>query len=984
MIVTTFLLYAISEKRSWLATIGSAVFQYVVVLAVALLFLSPHPKLASSWFINILKAVSLGMTGYGFLWYWLRDRIEGQSTHAATSGEDGQAGNRQGWISQIEVHTLLNGLLITSLAVLAMGRFFLIPDQPGAWISTVGSPMGVLAWAAFGVLASCVWRDNATKSYSAGTRAWLVGWMGLLLVGLGSAVVDQYLTEPEDFIAWLPFRVVMIGAVLVALFQTGLIWFLDAARKTTDGSATLDSAEAESSLSSRQSLALPVLLTGSIALTFAVRGAWLNPASFWLYIGVIIVLTILATLIGWMLRDGRLSFVSAATVVLGASLVCWEDPHGWFNHRDQPDWCNVVAIVLSLLALSWTAYYIFKRRSEAQPRSFVWLPNVVLLGGTIWIFVAAILQYGVDSFSRASGSSLANPFGFAAFALVVGLAMLSIWNDRARFRVVSGYLLSVSFAIALVSVFAPSNEWRFISVTLGVGLIVAVWGIVWLNRAKLFRVAARFGALQLDSLELSMRRQLPVYSLIFGGLVLTAALIVIFQFELRPHRYMAASVPLALAIGLGTQSNQSSRRWLQFLTLLLITIGVLFLAWADLTRAQMIELPMIQLLVRSLIVLSGAMFVYGGLVTRWVRAGDTWLRSLREMAVVTCGLAIFCLVLVIASEASAFVEDVGCGLLVGESITVAILVAGMIAGLIAIALRPENDPFALSLQGRMGYVYAAEFVCLALIAHLYFSMPGLFQLGIKDYWPYVMMAICFGGVGVAHVLEERKLTVLGQPLFNTAAVLPLIVAFAIFGVGSEANRELVMLTVGMAYLMISYIHKSLLSGAAAVVFGNLALWMFFQRSEFSFLDHPQLWLIPPAISTLIASQLSSKSLSVKQLSALRYICVTIIYVSSTTEIFISGIGDNLWPPIILAILSVVGVMSGIMFRVKSFLYFGSLFLLMAMITMVAHAHQSLGHVWPWWAFGIGLGIAILVMFGLFEKRKNEMKAIANQLKDWEA
>jgi Na+-driven multidrug efflux pump len=65
------------------------------------------------------------------------------------------------------------------------------------------------------------------------------------------------------------------------------------------------------------------------------------------------------------------------------------------------------------------------------------------------------------------------------------------------------------------------------------------------------------------------------------------------------------------------------------------------------------------------------------------------------------------------------------------------------------------------------------------------------------------------------------------------------------------------------------------------------------------------------------------------------------------------------------------------------LYFGSLFLLMAMITMVAHAHQRLDHVWPWWAFGIGLGIAILVMFGLFEKKKNEMKAIAGRFKEWE-
>jgi len=84
------------------------------------------------------------------------------------------------------------------------------------------------------------------------------------------------------------------------------------------------------------------------------------------------------------------------------------------------------------------------------------------------------------------------------------------------------------------------------------------------------------------------------------------------------------------------------------------------------------------------------------------------------------------------------------------------------------------------------------------------------------------------------------------------------------------------------------------------------------------------------------------------------------------------------------VLSVIGIMSGIMLQIKSFLYFGSLFLLMAMITMVAHAHQRLDHVWPWWAFGVALGIGILVMFGLFEKRKKEMKAIAFRLKDWEA
>jgi hypothetical protein len=99
------------------------------------------------------------------------------------------------------------------------------------------------------------------------------------------------------------------------------------------------------------------------------------------------------------------------------------------------------------------------------------------------------------------------------------------------------------------------------------------------------------------------------------------------------------------------------------------------------------------------------------------------------------------------------------------------------------------------------------------------------------------------------------------------------------------------------------------------------------------------------------------------------------------EIFISGIGESLAPPIILAVLSLAGIMAGIILRIKAFLYFGTLFLFMAMLSMVAHAQQALAHVWPWWAFGIGTGIAILVMFGMIEKRKNDLDLLQRNPED---
>ena len=102
------------------------------------------------------------------------------------------------------------------------------------------------------------------------------------------------------------------------------------------------------------------------------------------------------------------------------------------------------------------------------------------------------------------------------------------------------------------------------------------------------------------------------------------------------------------------------------------------------------------------------------------------------------------------------------------------------------------------------------------------------------------------------------------------------------------------------------------------------------------------------------------------------------------EIFISGIGENLAPPIILAVLSLTGILVGMILRTKAFLYFGTLFLFMSMLSMVAHAQQALGHVWPWWAFGIGTGIAILVMFGVIEKRKNELGSLKDDPEDGDA
>jgi hypothetical protein len=143
------------------------------------------------------------------------------------------------------------------------------------------------------------------------------------------------------------------------------------------------------------------------------------------------------------------------------------------------------------------------------------------------------------------------------------------------------------------------------------------------------------------------------------------------------------------------------------------------------------------------------------------------------------------------------------------------------------------------------------------------------------------------------------------------------------------------------------------------------------------------WLIPPALSVLVAGHVNRKWLSEAQLTALRYVCITLIYVSSTGEMFIAGAGRSIWHPMILATLSILGVMAGMLMRIRAFLYLGSSFLFLSIVSMVWHAAHIIDRVWPWWVFGLVMGIALLVFFGVFEKKRNEVLRVFGRLKEWE-
>ena len=309
--------------------------------------------------------------------------------------------------------------------------------------------------------------------------------------------------------------------------------------------------------------------------------------------------------------------------------------------------------------------------------------------------------------------------------------------------------------------------------------------------------------------------------------------------------------------------------------------------------------------------------------------------------------------------------------------------AGLAVAALAAALVPGRDPLGLSERGRTLYVYLAEGLAALLLLHIRVTMPWLFRGWFLRFWPLVVMAIAFIGVGLSEVFRRRKERVLYEPLENTGAILPLLPAIGFWVVSSQVHYSLLLLSIGVLYASLSVLRRSFLYSVLAALAANGSLWYLLHQWEgLDITEHPQLWLIPPALCALVAGYINRDRLTPQQSAAIRYASAIVIYVSSTADIFINGVAEAPWLPGVLAGLSILGALAGILLRVRAFLYLGTAFLVVALMTIIWHAAE--GHTWIWWLTGIVTGALIIALFGLFEKRRDDVLRVVDELKHWQA
>ena len=455
---------------------------------------------------------------------------------------------------------------------------------------------------------------------------------------------------------------------------------------------------------------------------------------------------------------------------------------------------------------------------------------------------------------------------------------------------------------------------------------------------------------------------------------------------------MASVASVALLVpGLGAMACSSRRELFQRVSLWFMAIAAVEFLWAWMEPQPRFDF-WLQRSIRALEALGATVFVLSVLVSRLIPVASDWRRAVSRGVIDVGSAAGLALAAVLVQEALWFDPINGCPITGSQIAFVAVALIGLAAALLALALRDRGSEisdlkFEISPLGSVitpqACVYAAEVVIGLLFLHLYLSMPELFRGYLQPYWPLIVMAIAFAGVGTSELCQQAGLKVLSEPLQNSAALLPLIPALGFWVATSRTDYSTVLFVAGLVYVWLNLRRRSFWYVLGAALAGNAGLWSLWSEYGFELLVRPQVWLIPPAVSVLAAAQWNRQRLTEAQLAAIRYPAITLIYVSSAGEMFLTGISQSFWLPVMLMVLSVGGVLAGIMLRVRSFLYLGASFLLLSMVSMVWHAADAINHTWPWWAFGIGLGLGVLTLFGLFERKRNEMLRLLGELKSWE-
>ncbi len=699
----------------------------------------------------------------------------------------------------------------------------------------------------------------------------------------------------------------------------------------------------------------------------------------------------------------------------------WADPWPWAPAAETV----VAAALLAAVAV----------RSRSPLHEYAAGMTAALAGALMWVSwgpdtaaslalaVAAGLSVAGMAFSLVRGPRGRNaqlpPFSLTAAAVGVMLLLLGLLPTWAGSEIdppllAWGALVAVGGACALLRR-EPDTEFRWPGVyvvgaaAIGLALAEARPGPVWLDWPTPLALAGYIVAAAVVTRQFAVPRWLLALQSVTAALVLgMAARTAAAEADIL-HR-LAAPLAAGLLVVAAALLVRRAGTWevgVRRVTLGLGMFAAGLLAWAIPDPAGAV--PWLDRHAGLFVTLAATAVIYLNL--RPAPATATRPDDFRGAGGISGALALVMLAVVLTQQIPQFdpvLKKTPLDPLAVGAVLAAIL--GLLALAIQCALRPGRDPLGPTAHGRAGYVYLAEALLVLAFAHVRLNVPQVFTGQAVRYWTFIVMILAFVGVGLAELFARRGLRVLSRPLLRTGALLPLIPLLAFWAKPPGAVMEFADTKAPGLRPMLGYLEKlpqhfdvyaalwflaGLLYGLVALSrrsFGwallgalatNAGLWALLSHNGIPAAVHPQVWAVPLALIVLVSEFVNRHRLRPEAASGLRYLGVSMIYVASASDLFIAGIGQSVWLPVALAAWCFAGILAGMWFRVRAFLYLGVGFMALDVFAMIWHAAVDRKQPWVWYASGIVLGIAILALFAVLEKRRNAVRGLADELREWD-
>lgn len=964
--------HAIRERSSAFAFSAGLVLNLTVTLGYLLAVVTGGGEIRSVEWIRLLQLNAIAASGFALLWLasrgWLLRLFTGDEPVPA------------GWLLKTQVAL---GLVINLVILVpAELRLFFVPHTIDQVIVERGS---VLGWLAVVVSAAAVaWLE---KSKDVRPSAGLIF---ACLLTMGSLVTFTACNWDAGYVAtrsrtlgiapsvpWLGYHTLLVSRAIAAWVVLAIGWWSVRSALSTE-LARGNSQRLDWRVAIAQWTSIAAVLAIILALWDAV---WMRDVDrAWWSGGTLVAMSVLmAGLARWTTGRGYLYW---SGILFNLATSIWWMIEWWPVRRSPIEFIEVNVIALALPAIAWLRFELDVFRRDAAERR-VGLPafhHVAAIGSIVGMSGVIGIGLFADAIGHPADPSVM--LGWTALASCAAILLACMWDVRARYAIAGLYvvgMLAVGMTVDLFDLEPKRLGWTGT-------IILAAYSVatsyLWSQRGRLQSLADSIGMPRREESPLAGQAWLLVANQLLATVVVVLSYWIVLSFDDYTLRITAAKAAIVQALAIGLLAQGTRRTQMQKVSLALVAIGAVAWGWAWLepgTTGNLLNRAVV-----VLTVLAAITAIYGLGLGKFFPRETEWTRAAKDLVPSLLVLAGSSLAFVLGTEVY---ESVQAGIVEISSAAIAAVIAALaglcVAGVVA-AVVPGRDPLSLSDRGRMMYVYGAELLAGLLFMHVRLTMPWLFHGWFTRYWPLIVVALAFLGVGLSEIFRRQNRLVLAEPLERTGTFLPVLPVLGFWALYYNTHFSLVLLPVGVLYGFLSVTRKSFGFGVLASIAANGGLVYLLQHNfGYALFEHAQIWLIPGALCVLAAAYLNREQLTPQQFVAVRYITMMIIYVSSTADIFLTGVREAPWLPMVLALFSVAGIFAGIMLRVRAFLFLGVSFLVLSLVTMIVSAQLNLGWYWAKWLAGVALGVAVLVVFALFEKKRTEMLQVVERLKQWE-